>query len=318
MKTTWKSKEEMLANLFGSTRRPLSGGNSKTGRDDSLHPKLFIECKYRQSHSVWNLYRKVEELAKKELRTPLIGLAEKNQQGILLAFNSNDLQVIVDEHLKAQSKVHKMPPTYTNVHKSLKDRYQKHVKKWSKCELCPLHITRTQAVHFRGAMPCDILFIGEAPELSEDSIGYPFVGESGILLQELIYLASFEVTKSVPFSILHYPGTLRIPGKVSLRYAMINPVACMPKRNTKPSQEEIEICSPRVAELLELLSPKIIIRLGNVAKTTHLPKSISSLTSELRTIHPAYALRKKSETLQNELKGVIKMAIEDLTNAYKK
>ena len=38
----------------------------------------------------------------------------------------------------------------------------------------------------RGSLPCDILFIGEAPGPNEIAVGYPFIGRSGQLLDKII------------------------------------------------------------------------------------------------------------------------------------
>ncbi len=96
----WKDAEDRLAVLFGSTRRPLSGGNSKTGRDDSLHPRLFLECKFSKRHALWRLFREVRERAKAEKRTPVIGLAEKAAKGVLLVIHQDDLLEVAAEVAK--------------------------------------------------------------------------------------------------------------------------------------------------------------------------------------------------------------------------
>ena len=97
----WKKSEEKLARFFGSTRRPLSGGNSKTGRDDSLHPVLFLENKYTSRSALWTLYRKTRELAKKEDRIPVIGISEPAAPGTLLVIHTDDLLKVFVEYLRA-------------------------------------------------------------------------------------------------------------------------------------------------------------------------------------------------------------------------
>lgn len=47
----WKAFERYVAGIFNSTRNALSGGNSKMTRSDSLHPKLFISCKYTRNNN---------------------------------------------------------------------------------------------------------------------------------------------------------------------------------------------------------------------------------------------------------------------------
>ena len=64
--TAWKNFELWIAKLFGSERNPLSGGNGKHSRSDSLHPHLFLSCKHtRNGHKT--LFRLVGEETEKAL-----------------------------------------------------------------------------------------------------------------------------------------------------------------------------------------------------------------------------------------------------------
>jgi hypothetical protein len=47
----WKVFERYIATIFCTTRNALSGGNSKMTRSDSLHPSIFISCKYTQANN---------------------------------------------------------------------------------------------------------------------------------------------------------------------------------------------------------------------------------------------------------------------------
>ena len=64
--------------------------------------------------------------------------------------------------------------------------YKQHVQRWKSCTACKLCETRKKVVMYRGDVPCDILFIGEAPGPSEDVIGQPFIGPAGHLLDRII------------------------------------------------------------------------------------------------------------------------------------
>jgi len=90
----WKNIERKIANFFGSERTPLSGGNSKITRSDSLHDTLFIESKYRKTHSAVSLWRKTKEMADKEGKIPVVALCEKGKPGFFLVIWSNDLQAV--------------------------------------------------------------------------------------------------------------------------------------------------------------------------------------------------------------------------------
>lgn len=124
-----------------------------------------------------------------------------------------------------------------------------HVTKWNKCHKCPLAGNAEHHVFFRGSIPCDILFIGEAPGTSEDSLGTPFIGRSGKLLDQILA----EVKVHDPFS-----------------YLISNTVACIPLNESgeirPPTKEETAVCLERVVDLCELALPKGIVLIGKVAQ----------------------------------------------------
>lgn len=129
-------------------------------------------------------------------------------------------------------------------------KWTSHVDKWKTCTACGYCESRKNVVLARGQLPCDVLFIGEAPGNSEDVIGQPFVGPAGRLLDQLIEEAA---------------------GDVALRKAFTNLVGCIPKdsrsssKNKEPSQEAIEACSERLSELVHLADPKMIVLVGKQA-----------------------------------------------------
>ena len=90
---TWKKAEGRVAALFGARRPPLSGssGRDDTTCSDSTHPRLFIEVKYRERHTVRTLYDKTKILAKKEGKIPVLALIDKNRPGFLICVHSDDL-----------------------------------------------------------------------------------------------------------------------------------------------------------------------------------------------------------------------------------
>lgn len=144
----------------------------------------------------------------------------------------------------------------------LSERYAAHVDQWKDCVLCPLCSIRRRTVFSRGNLPADVLFIGEAPGPSEDSLGKPFVGPAGKVL-DLILEKTLE---SLPQETL-IGGVVRHP-----RFCITNATLCYPGRDSKgtikaPGKEAIKACNPRLVEFVELVSPKLIVRLGNVAKS---------------------------------------------------
>lgn len=88
--------------MFGSTRTPLSGGNSKITRSDSFHKRLFIECKHGIKSAFWTLYLATKPKAKKEGKTPVLCMGNKNQEGFLICFHSSDTAKVLLAWLQAQ------------------------------------------------------------------------------------------------------------------------------------------------------------------------------------------------------------------------
>ena len=93
---TWKKREQQVAEFFGSERTPLSGGNSKITRSDSLHPNLFIEQKARERWALFSLWRKVRVYAQKENKIPVVTLSEMNAPGFLIVVHSDDLKKFIE------------------------------------------------------------------------------------------------------------------------------------------------------------------------------------------------------------------------------
>lgn len=102
----WKVAEQKLAEEFGTNRRPLSGGNSRSGgRDDADHEHLHLESKYGNfCKPLFNLYKDTAAIARKEKKTPVLGLREHNTHGCLVVFNTKHFQIVIREWLRANPK----------------------------------------------------------------------------------------------------------------------------------------------------------------------------------------------------------------------
>lgn len=158
-------------------------------------------------------------------------------------------------------------------------RYRDHKERWQYCTACPLHENRHRICLLRGKLPADVLFIGEAPGSGENTLGKPFVGPAGDLLQHMIDVSLTDVQYT---------------------YAMTNLVACMPvdeehggDKTRPPTAEEVQACSERLLEAIRMVKPKLIIAVGKRAAdlehTTHwIP-------------HPASILRAKASGHMKEI-----------------
>ncbi len=145
--------------------------------------------------------------------------------------------------------------------------WQKYKKKWQSCQRCSLCERRKKVVLARGKIPCDILFIGEAPGHSENVIGTPFIGPAGKLMQRIMDRA--------------------LDGQHD--YALTNLVACIPleKNSNKlqePPEECIEACEERLQEFMDIAVPDVVIAVGGLAE-----KHIVSADDSI--VHPAAMTR---------------------------
>jgi uracil-DNA glycosylase len=147
-----------------------------------------------------------------------------------------------------------------------------HVAKWKDCTRCPLHEQRDRIVLARGQLPCDVLFVGEAPGASEDAQGVPFWGPAGKLLDQIVERALPEGTP----------------------WAMTNLVACFPRwaklaGENEPEHAEILACQPRLDEFTALAQPKLVVRVGALAQS-YFYSTVQGFTM-CDIVHPAHILR---------------------------
>jgi uracil-DNA glycosylase family 4 len=109
------------------------------------------------------------------------------------------------------------------------------------CTRCRLAEGRTQVVFGNGAPDADLMFVGEAPGFHEDKQGFPFVGQAGKLLDQL--LAGIDLTRDMVF--------------------VANVLKCRPPGNRDPMPDEIEACESHLFRQVELIQPKVVATLGN-------------------------------------------------------
>lgn len=155
------------------------------------------------------------------------------------------------------------------------------------CEECALCEKRNTVVWGEGDLCADVMFIGEGPGRDEDMEGRPFVGRSGRLLTDII-----EKGMKIPRTHVY----------------IANVVKCRPPGNRDPYVDEVMACSRYLDRQIEVIAPKIIVAVGNVAGRTLLRDTgtESGLRGKwheysgipLRVIyHPSYLLRlRRSES----------------------
>ena len=148
------------------------------------------------------------------------------------------------------------------------------VKDYIGCKRCGLQHIRKNIVFGRGDIPCDVLFIGEAPGKSEDKLAKAFIGASGRLLNAAIGLAVLNSGCARP------------------RMFITNVLACRPSDlpagdNRQPTGEEAWACWPRLERTCTDARAQKVIILGKIAEQ-YCKKAFPSATC---LAHPAYILR---------------------------
>jgi uracil-DNA glycosylase family 4 len=111
------------------------------------------------------------------------------------------------------------------------------------CTRCRLAAGRTQVVFGVGDSDADLMFVGEAPGFHEDKQGFPFVGQAGKLLDQLLE---------------------RI-GLTRAQVYIANVIKCRPPGNRDPQPDEIEACEGHLFRQIELVQPRVVATLGNFA-----------------------------------------------------
>ncbi len=136
-----------------------------------------------------------------------------------------------------------------------------------------------KAVPGEGSPDALVMFVGEAPGREEAKAGRPFIGRSGKFLRGMIAGLGIEETAVFITSPVHYwPG------------------------GRKPAQSLIAHGRTHLLKQMEIISPRLVVLLGNTACRALLEKNVEISKvhgtivrkngwSFFITFHPAYAVR---------------------------
>lgn len=94
-----------------------------------------------------------------------------------------------------------------------------------------------------GPLDAKIMIIGQAPGANEDLNGVPFVGRAGEMLNRLLKIAKLDRSRIYITSVVQF----------------------FPENNRLPTEDEVRLCLPFLKEQIEIVGPKLIISLGNLA-----------------------------------------------------
>jgi len=117
-----------------------------------------------------------------------------------------------------------------------------------KCQQCALW-KGTTLVFDDGPSSADLMLVGEAPGRLEDTVGRPFVGRAGTLLNTMLFEIGVRRGDVYVTNVVKHRPTNRIRGVL---------------KNRTPSEDEIKACKPWLDEQIELVNPRLIVSLGNV------------------------------------------------------
>jgi uracil-DNA glycosylase family 4 len=159
------------------------------------------------------------------------------------------------------------------------------------CTKCSLHTTRINTVFARGNSLAPLCIVGEAPGQDEDEQGFPFVGRSGKLLDQILTEVGLDIDKDI---------------------YVCNIIKCRPPNNRRPTEDEVNCCIDYLEEQLQVVGPKVIVALGNTAvsgliNTTYGISKIRGTffkrgkTLVMPTYHPSYLLRYGSPTSEPQV-----------------
>jgi uracil-DNA glycosylase family protein len=127
------------------------------------------------------------------------------------------------------------------------------------CRACDLWKRATQTVFGAGALPADLMFVGEQPGDQEDRAGDPFVGPAGKVLQAALGAAGLDPKATyITNAVKHFKWTPR--GKRRI--------------HEKPRISEIEACQPWLLLELSLVRPRAIVCLGATAARAVLGRAV--------------------------------------------
>jgi DNA polymerase len=117
-------------------------------------------------------------------------------------------------------------------------------KQLNNCHLCPLSKSRTKIVFSKGDSNADIMFIGDYPTSIENDKGEIFIGKSGEMIKNMI------------------EKVLNIPQE---KVYITNILKCYLPINYELKESYIDSCKSYITKEIELIKPKIIITLGEIA-----------------------------------------------------
>lgn len=162
---------------------------------------------------------------------------------------------------------------------------------WYGCNRCMLGDFRCDAMGHSskeicfadGSPDAHVMIIGEAPGEEEEATSIPFIGQSGKLLNQM--LAQVSDDTGIRDLAHWYKKATRTKDNVNYfhekvlewrrkEFFITNVVACRPEDNRTPTPVEVRACWNRLANLIYIVDPLVIITCGKTAIETLLHKNV--------------------------------------------
>ncbi len=132
------------------------------------------------------------------------------------------------------------------------------------CQACDLHTSRNQAVTGSGEQSAQCMIIGDAPTYEDDSKGFPFVGQTGQLLNNM--LLAIDLPRNTVY--------------------LTNTTKCRATNDRMPSSEELTQCYPYLLRQIELVNPEKVLILGRTTAQHLLQQKVplAKLRGQIHTL----------------------------------
>lgn len=157
-----------------------------------------------------------------------------------------------------------------------------HCQKWNGCKACQFGENGGNKVYYRGQVPADVLFIGQAPTTNDHATR---LAMSDVEPRDVMNLMIIDLARRI---------------EKDFRWCIGNLVLCAAFNKDgdecTPKMPELSACSHRLAEFIQVVKPKIIVRVGVMAKRI-IPDTFPIILDEnaaprhaksIDMIHPAW------------------------------
>ncbi len=123
------------------------------------------------------------------------------------------------------------------------------------CQACPMCQGRRAPVLAAPsqARQADWFVLGEPPDEAQERVGEPFVGDAGLLLDNML--------KAV--GVRRQGGDAAVPAQSSAYLSLV--LKCRPALPTAPDAQALQACAQFLRQEIALIQPKVIVAMGRLA-----------------------------------------------------